>query len=131
MIKHSLDCRATPHTLRQVLNYDGSLDRVFQALADPTRRDIVERLTRGPASVSALAEPLAMSLPAVMQHLQVLEACGLVRSEKVGRVRTCQVEPPALRTAEDWLARQRTAWETRLDHLGDYLTDAPDDEENS
>jgi DNA-binding transcriptional ArsR family regulator len=131
MIKHSLDCRAAPPTLRQVLNYDGSLDRVFQALADPTRRDIVERLTRGPASVSALAEPLAMSLPAVMQHLQVLEACGLVRSEKAGRVRTCQVEPPALRAAEDWLARQRTAWETRLDHLGDYLTDAPEDEENS
>jgi DNA-binding transcriptional ArsR family regulator len=131
MIKHSLDYRSMPHTLRQVLNYDGSLDRVFQALADPTRRDIVERLTRGPASVSALAEPLAMSLPAVMQHLQVLEACGLVRSEKAGRVRTCQVEPPALRAAEDWLARQRTAWETRLDHLGDYLTDAPEDEENS
>jgi DNA-binding transcriptional ArsR family regulator len=131
MIKHSLDYHSMPHTLRQVLNYDGSLDRVFQALADPTRRDIVERLTRGPASVSALAEPLAMSLPAVMQHLQVLEACGLVRSEKVGRVRTCQVEPPALRAAEDWLALQRTAWETRLDHLGDYLTDTAEDEENS
>ena len=131
MVKGLLDYRSMPHTLRQALNYSGSLDRVFQALADPTRRDIVERLTRGPASVSALAEPLAMSLPAVMQHLQVLEACGLVRSEKVGRVRTCQVEPPALRAAEDWLARQRTAWETRLDHLGDYLTDAPEDEENS
>ena len=131
MIKHSLDYRAMPHTLRQVLNYDGSLDRVFQALADPTRRDIVERLTRGPASVSALAEPLAMSLPAVMQHLQVLEACGLVRSEKAGRVRTCHIEPPTLRAAEDWLARQRTAWETRLDRLGDHLTDSPEDEGNS
>jgi DNA-binding transcriptional ArsR family regulator len=102
------------------------LDRVFQALADPTRREIVERLTRGPASVSALAEPLAMSLPAVMQHLQVLEACGLVRSEKVGRVRTCQIEPAALRTAEDWLGRQRTGSEHRLDRLGDHLTNRPD-----
>jgi DNA-binding transcriptional ArsR family regulator len=111
-----------------VLNYDGSLDRVFQALADPTRRDIVERLTRGPASVSALAEPLAMSLPAVMQHLQVLEACGLVRSEKTGRVRTCHIESPALRAAEDWLSRQRTAWETRLDRLGDHLTGSPEEE---
>ncbi|WP_246121481.1 ArsR/SmtB family transcription factor [Actinoallomurus bryophytorum] len=110
-----------------MLNYDASLDRVFQALADPTRRDIVERLTRGPASVSALAEPLAMSLPAVMQHLQVLETCGLVRSEKVGRVRTCHIEPPALRAAETWLARQRTAWETRLDRLGDHLTDSPEE----
>ena len=128
MVKHSLDYRPTSPTLRHVLNYDGSLDRVFQALADPTRRDIVERLTRGPASVSALAEPLAMSLPAVMQHLQVLETCGLVRSEKVGRVRTCHVEPPALRAAEDWLARQRTAWETRLDRLGDHLTDATEEE---
>jgi DNA-binding transcriptional ArsR family regulator len=109
-----------------VLNHQGSLDRVFQALADPTRREIIERLTRGPASVSALAEPLAMSLPAVMQHLQVLETCGLVRSEKVGRVRTCQIEPTALRTAEDWLGRQRTTWEHRLDRLGDHLTHRPD-----
>jgi DNA-binding transcriptional ArsR family regulator len=131
MVKHLLDYPAAIPTLRQVLNYDGSLDRVFQALADPTRRDIVERLTRGPASVSALAEPLAMSLPAVMQHLQVLEACGLVRSEKVGRVRTCHIEPPALRAAEDWLARQRTAWETRLDRLGDYLTDPPEEKGRS
>ncbi len=104
-----------------MLNYDGSLDRVFQALADPTRRDIVERLVRGPASVSVLAGPLDMSLPAVMQHLQVLEACGLVRSEKVGRVRTCHIEPPALRAAEAWLGRQRTVWEQRLDRLTDYI----------
>jgi DNA-binding transcriptional ArsR family regulator len=102
-----------------------SLDGVFQALADPTRRDIVERLTRGPASVSALAEPLAMSLPAVMQHLRVLETCGLVRSEKTGRVRTCRIEPAVLRAAEDWLARQRTTWERRLDRLGDQLTPRP------
>jgi DNA-binding transcriptional ArsR family regulator len=102
---------------------NNELDRIFQALADPTRRDIVERLTRAPASVSSLAEPLAMSLPAVMQHLQVLEACGLVRSEKVGRVRTCHIEPAGLRAAEGWLGRQRTAWEIRLDRLGDHLTE--------
>lgn len=109
-----------------MLNYPATLDRVFQALADTTRRDIVERLIRGPASVSELARPLAMSLPAVMQHLQVLEACGLVRSEKAGRVRTCHVEPDVLRMAEDWIAAQRTAWERRLDRLGDYLIEHPD-----
>jgi DNA-binding transcriptional ArsR family regulator len=98
-----------------------SLDRVFQALADPTRRGMVERLVRGPASVSELSRPLAMSLPAVMQHLQVLEDAGLVRSEKTGRVRTCRIEPDALRAAEAWVTGQRTAWETRLDRLGDYL----------
>jgi DNA-binding transcriptional ArsR family regulator len=107
--------------VKRMPNYDGSLDRVFQALADPTRRDIVARLTRGPAAVSVLARPLAMSLPAVMQHLQVLEACGLVRSEKVGRVRSCRIDTAVLREAEDWLHRQRTAWETRLDRLGDHL----------
>ena len=98
-----------------------SLDRVFQALADPTRRGLVERLVRGPASVSELSRPLAMSLPAVMQQLQVLEDAGLVRSEKTGRVRTCRIEPDALRAAEAWVTGQRTAWETRLDRLGDYL----------
>ena len=108
-----------------MLNQTGRLDRVFQALADPARRDMIERLVRGPASVSQLAEPLAMSLPAVMQHLHVLEACGLVRSEKTGRVRTCRIEPPALRAAEDWIARQRTAWERRLDNLGGYLAEHP------
>ena len=94
---------------------------MFQALADPARRGMVERLVRGPASVSELSRPLAMSLPAVMQHLQVLEAAGLVRSEKTGRVRTCRIEPAALRAAEAWITDQRTAWETRLDRLGDYL----------
>ncbi|MFC8074980.1 ArsR/SmtB family transcription factor [Streptomyces sp. NPDC057307] len=104
-------------------NYEGSLDAVFQALADPTRRDMVERLIRGPLSVSKLAQPLEMSLPAVMQHLQVLEACGLVRSEKVGRVRTCRIEPAGLRMAEGWIGRQRTEWEHRLDRLGDHLSE--------
>ena len=112
--------------VKHVPNYGGSLDRVFQALADETRRSMVERLVRGPASVKELARPLAMSLPAVMQHLQVLEAAGLVRSQKTGRVRTCQIEPAALRTAEDWIAGQRSAWERRLDRLGDYLAEDPE-----
>ena len=97
------------------------VDRVFHALADATRRGIVERLVRSPASVSQLAEPLAMSLPAVIQHLNVLEDAGLVTSEKVGRVRTCRIEPAALRQAEAWLAQQQTAWEQRLDRLGAEL----------
>jgi DNA-binding transcriptional ArsR family regulator len=96
---------------------------MFQALADPTRRVIVERLSRGPASVSELAQPLAMSLSAVVQHLQVLELSRLVRSEKVGRVRTCRIEPAALRTAEHWITQRRTSWERRLDRLGEYLAE--------
>jgi DNA-binding transcriptional ArsR family regulator len=103
-----------------------SIDLAFQALADPSRRVIVERLSRGPASVSQLAEPLPMSLPAVVQHLQVLEASGLVRSEKVGRVRTCRIEPAAMRPVEQWIAARRTSWERRLDRLGDYLAENPD-----
>ena len=87
---------------------------------------MVDRLTRGPASVSELAEPLAMSLPAVHQHLQVLEASGLVRSQKVGRVRTCSIDPAALRSAEQWIGERRTTWERRLDRLGDYLAENPD-----
>ena len=82
---------------------------------------MVDRLTRGPASVSELAEPLDMSLSAVVQHLAVLEASGLVRSEKVGRVRTCRVEPTALRSAEAWLVDRRTTWERRLDRLAEFL----------
>ena len=105
-----------------MLNQSAALDLAFQALADPSRRIMVERLTRGPASVSELAKPLAMSLPAVVQHLQVLEASGLVRSEKVGRVRTCRIEPAALRTAEKWISERRTMWERRLDRLGDFLS---------
>jgi DNA-binding transcriptional ArsR family regulator len=100
---------------------------VFQALADPSRRVMVERLSRGPASVSELAQPLAMSLPAVVQHLQVLETSGLVRSEKVGRVRTCRIEPAALRPAERWINERRTGWERRLDRLGEYLAEDPDE----
>lgn len=98
---------------------------MFHAVADPTRRAMVERLASGPASVSELARPLPMSLAAVMQHLQVLEASGVVRSEKIGRVRTCHLEPAELRMAEDWLRGQRTTWESRLDRLGDYLAEDP------
>lgn len=104
-----------------MLNQSATLDLMFQALADPGRRSMLERLTRGPASVTELAKPLAMSLPAVVQHLQVLVASGLVRTEKVGRVRTCQLEPVALRSAEQWIADRRVVWERRLDRLGDYL----------
>jgi DNA-binding transcriptional ArsR family regulator len=101
------------------------LDPVFQALSDPTRRAIVDRLSRGPASVSSLAAPLPMSLPAVMQHLTVLEKSGLIRSEKVGRVRTCRIEPVAMQTAEQWIAERRATWERRFDRLGDYLGENP------
>jgi len=97
------------------------LDLVFQALADPSRRVMVERLSRGPASVSELARPLEMTLSAVVQHLQVLETSGLVRSEKVGRVRTCRIEPGALGAAEDWIVKRRALWERRLDRLGAFL----------
>jgi DNA-binding transcriptional ArsR family regulator len=99
-------------------------------MADPGRRLMLERLSRGPASVSELAQPLDMTLSAVVQHLQVLEASGLVRSQKVGRVRTCRIEPMALHRAEQWIAARRTTWERRLDRLGDYLTEhaeAPDE----
>jgi DNA-binding transcriptional ArsR family regulator len=87
---------------------------------------MVDRLTLGPASVSELARPLAMSLPAVVQHLHVLEASGLVRSEKLGRVRTCAIEPVALRAAEGWISQRRIAWERNLDRLGEYLAEHPD-----
>jgi DNA-binding transcriptional ArsR family regulator len=106
-----------------MLNQQVALDRVFHALADPGRLKMVERLSRGPASVSELAEPLDMTLSAVVQHLSVLEATGLVRSEKVGRVRTCQMAAGSLETAEKWIADRRATWEQRLDRLGEFLTD--------
>jgi DNA-binding transcriptional ArsR family regulator len=98
------------------------LDRIFFALADPTRRGILERLSHGPAAVGELAHPLPMSLPSVMQHIGILEAEGLVRSKKVGRVRMCSLQPDTLRDAEQWLGAQRAEWEHRLDRLGDYLS---------
>jgi DNA-binding transcriptional ArsR family regulator len=100
-----------------------SIDRVFHALGDPTRRAIVERLSAGPVSVSHLAEPLAITLAAVVQHLQVLEASGLVHTEKVGRVRTCRIETDGLSAAEQWIADRRTEWERRLDRLGEFLAE--------
>jgi len=106
-----------------MLKHQPSLDPIFQALADPTRRGMIARLALGPASVSELAEPFDMSLPAIVQHLQVLETSGLVASEKIGRVRTCRIEPDALLNARDWLESQRAAWEARLDRLDEYLKD--------
>jgi DNA-binding transcriptional ArsR family regulator len=105
-----------------MLNHETSLDLAFQALSDPARRTMLERLSKGPASVSDLAQPLDMSLPAVMQHLSVLEGAGLVRSQKVGRVRTCEIAPQALDTVERWITERRTEWQHRLDRLGAYLT---------
>jgi DNA-binding transcriptional ArsR family regulator len=99
------------------------IDGVFRALSDPTRRQVLERLNRSPASVSELAAPFTMALPSFVQHLKVLEGCGLVRSRKTGRVRTYRLVPARLRLAEDWLARQRAVWERRLDQLDEYLID--------
>jgi DNA-binding transcriptional ArsR family regulator len=104
-----------------VANQSISLDRVFHALSDPTRRGMIARLVHAPATVGQLAGPLPMSLPSAMQHLQVLQDCGLVTTTKVGRVRTCSISPAGLRLAEDWLGDQRTAWEVRLDRLEDFL----------
>ena len=109
--------------LKYVLNQPADLDRVFQALADPGRRLMLERLTEGPASVSELGRPLAMSLAAVVQHVQVLEASGLVRSQKKGRTRTCSLNPTGLRSAEHWISERRSLVERRLDRLGDYLAE--------
>jgi DNA-binding transcriptional ArsR family regulator len=104
-----------------MLNQAPDLDRLFHALADPARRAMVARLTLGPAPVSELARPLPMSLPSAMQHLGVLEAAGLVRSRKAGRVRTCWIEPAALALVEQWINARRSEWELRLDRLGEYL----------
>ena len=107
-----------------------ALDRTFHALSDPTRRAMVQRLARGPASVSELAKPLSISLPAVMQHLQVLEASGIVKSAKVGRVRTCSVEAKVLTQAEQWIAQRREQWERKLDRLGEYLEATASENDN-
>jgi DNA-binding transcriptional ArsR family regulator len=104
-----------------MLNKSPQLDRVFHALADPARRAMVERLSRGPAPVSELARALPMSLPGAMQHLEVLEAAGLVRSKKRGRVRTCSIHSRTLSQAEHWINARRIEWQQRLDRLGEYL----------
>jgi DNA-binding transcriptional ArsR family regulator len=108
-----------------MLNQRDRVESVFHALGDPTRRRIVEHLSYGPASVSELARPLAISLPGVVQHLQILEQSGLVSSEKIGRVRRCSMRPAAMREAEGWIAGRRDEWERRLDRLGAYLAENP------
>jgi DNA-binding transcriptional ArsR family regulator len=100
-----------------------TLNRVFQALADPTRRAVLERLSSGPAPMSELAQPFRMALPSFSQHLDVLENCGLVRSRKKGRVRTYQLAPKPLKAAESWMVEQRAIWETRINQLESYLND--------
>jgi DNA-binding transcriptional ArsR family regulator len=102
---------------------------VFHALSDANRRAMIDQLLDGPASVSELARPLSISLPAVVQHLHVLEGSGVVRSRKVGRVRTCEIEPRALSTAERWIGERRALWEKRLDRLGEVLAGHPDSPE--
>ena len=114
-----LDSWVPARILKYVLNH--SLDLTYAALSDGSRRMMVDRLSRGPATVKQLAEPLTMSLPAVLQHLRVLEASGLVRSEKVGRVRTCRLQPAALRAAEQWIADRRAGWVSNLDRLERFL----------
>ena len=106
---------------------DRALDQMFQALADPARRSMVDRLSRGPASVSELARPLAMSLPAVVQHLQVLEQSGLVTTRKEGRVRTCTLDTQAMSRAEQWINDRRIGWQKKLDRLGVFLAESADD----
>jgi DNA-binding transcriptional ArsR family regulator len=114
--------------VKPMLQHD-DLDRVFHALGDPGRRSMVDRLSRGEATVSELAEPLAMSLTAVVQHVRVLESCGLVTSTKRGRVRTCRLHVATLRDAEVWILDRRRQWERRLDRLGAVLiADALDQE---
>jgi DNA-binding transcriptional ArsR family regulator len=105
------------------------IHRVFHALGDPTRRTIMEKLSEGAISVSQLALPLHITLAAVVQHLQVLEESGLVRTEKVGRVRTCRIEPQGLSVVEQWINDRRSVWEKRLDRLGDLLAD-PDEHQS-
>jgi DNA-binding transcriptional ArsR family regulator len=114
--------------LNQCLPTDDSrLDRVFSALADPNRRRILERLSRGPASVSELARPLGISLPGVVQHLQALQASGLIKSHKAGRVRTCELEPTEFEPAAAWIAQQRAMWNDRFDRLEAYLQEMDDE----
>lgn len=104
-----------------MLNDSSELDRAFQALSDPVRRGMLSRLSHGPASVSELAEPFSISLPAVLQHLKALEESGLARSEKKGRVRTVRLEARTLSAAESWIAKQRAEWEGQLDRFESYV----------
>lgn len=112
-------------------NNEPAIDRVFHALGDAKRRAIIERLSEGPASASRLAEPLGISLAAVVQHLQILEEAGLVRTEKLGRVRTCGIHPAGLRAAAQWIADRRTLWERRLDRLAALPAESAETEDES
>ena len=112
-------------TLKEVLNHSQDLDDVFAALANAGRRSMAERLSRGPATVGELAEPLPLTLSAVLQHVRVLEASGLARAEKVGRVRMVRLDPQRFQLAEGWIAERRTSWEHALDRLADYLDEPP------
>jgi DNA-binding transcriptional ArsR family regulator len=112
--------------LNNVLDPELNLDRIFRALADPGRRRMLERLSEGPASVSELGKPMAMSLAAVLQHVQILEGSGLVQSRKLGRARTSSLNAQTLRSAERWISERRTFVERRLDRLGEYLADTAD-----
>ena len=107
--------------IRHMPNQQTQLDRVFRALGDPTRRAVLRRLSAGSAPVSELARPFGMALPSFTQHLGVLEECGLVRSRKIGRVRTYRLVPQPLKAAERWMVQQRALWERRLDQLDKYL----------
>jgi DNA-binding transcriptional ArsR family regulator len=113
-----------------MLHQSDQLDLIYHALADAGRRAMLDQLSRGPATVSKLAEPLDMTLSAVVQHLKILEASGLVRSEKLGRVRTCRADPKMLAMAERWINQRRLMWERKLDKLGDLLASQPDDDDN-
>ncbi len=117
--------------VRCMPNQSTQLDRIFYALADPTRRAVLERLSTGPAAVSELAKPFDMALPSFTQHLNVLSDCGLVHSQKIGRVRTYHIEPIALTVAEQWIEKQRTIWETRLNQLDTYLNTIKDKTDDS
>lgn len=119
---------AVSSTVSPAVSPTANIDRVFHALGDPTRRAILEQLSAGPCSVSRLATPLDITLTAVVQHLQVLEESGLVHTEKLGRVRTCRLEPGGFSALEQWIRDRRSMWEHRLDRLGDLLAEPDDDE---
>ncbi len=107
--------------LKYMLKYSESLDRIFYALSDHSRRAIIEELSKKEASVSELGQPLKMSMAAVVQHIQILEESGLIRTQKTGRVRTCRIEPRSLEVIEGWLSQRRRFWEKNLDRLGEFL----------
>ena len=120
-----------PCTLNQVVKYAApNLDRVFYALSDATRRDMLGRVAKGPVAVTTLAKGYRISLPAVVKHLGVLESCGLVRTDKVGRVRTCELDPAPLKAADDWIETYRVFWEARFDRLGEYLDQLQEEGQN-